>query len=125
MTALMNLNSVTSNTSLQRSATCDDEWLQFCSNNYQYEEAETKVVESNIEPNKSKNVEFIDLQNDDTSIPKSTELYISTKTKIGYCEIELDIANIFWKIDVIPYQQISKGIIKKQMKITVYQHNKL
>jgi len=117
MTALMNLSSVTSNTSLERSVTCDDEWLQFCSNNYQYEEAETKVVESNIEPNKSKNVEFIDLQNDDTSIPKSTELYISTKTKIGYFEKELDIANIFWKIDVIPYQQISKGIIKKQMKI--------
>ena len=118
MTALINLNSITLNTSSQRSATCDDEWLQFCSNNYyQYEGELAEVVENNIEPNKSKNVEFIDLQNDDTSIPKSTELYISTKTKIGYFEKELDIANIFWKIDVIPYQQISKGIIKKQMKI--------
>jgi predicted Fe-Mo cluster-binding NifX family protein len=122
MAALTCENFDTSNTSLHRATTCDDEWLQFCSNNYTYESAEPEkpgnnIDDENLQVSKSKNVDFIDLKTTNNSIPKSTELYISTKTKIGYFEKELDIANIFWKIDVIPYQQISKGIIKKQMKI--------
>ena len=115
--ALIDSNPVISNTSTQRSITCDDEWLQFCSNNYNYEIEELGNTESVNEPNKSKNVEFVNLKTHNTGCPKSSEIYISTKTKIGYFEKELDIATIFWKINIIPYQQLSKGIIKKQMKI--------
>ena len=111
--------SAESNISPESSVTCDDEWLQFCNNNYNYEVDNSEDHENEHDQmNKSKNVEFIDLNNQaNTNVPESTDIYISTKTKIGYFEKELDIANIFWKIKIIPYQQLSKGIIKKQMKI--------
>lgn len=121
MTELISLKAESSSLDVlsERNTSCDDEWLQFCKNNYTYE-VESVEPPSNeyIQTNESKNVEFIDLNMEaNTNVPESTDIYISTKTKIGYFEKELDIANIFWKINIIPYQKISKGIIKKQMKI--------
>ena len=118
MTTLINLNPQSElDISSERSTTCDDEWLQFCNNNYTYEVE--KEEQPGVQMNESKNVEFIDLNmKANTNVPESSDIYISTKTKIGYFEKELDIAKIFWEINVIPYQKISKGIIKKQMKIS-------
>lgn len=119
---------------------CDEEWLQFCENNYTFEETNSKPMESicntntvygnnvfddissanianDLNTSKNKNVEFVDVKNTSLSIPEPTNIYISTKTKIGYFEKEVDIASVFWQIEIIPYQHISKGIIKKQMKI--------
>lgn len=122
MATLINLNphSIEKDIPSQRSATCDDEWLQFCNNNYTYElEKKEQPDNEYIQLNESKNVEFIDLNmKANINVPKSSDIYISTKTKIGYFEKELDITKIFWEINVIPYQKISKGIIKKQMKIS-------
>tara|TARA_B110000305_G_C19465103_1_gene657270 strand:+ start:2911 stop:3918 length:1008 start_codon:yes stop_codon:yes gene_type:complete len=53
----------------------------------------------------------------DDIIPKPSELYISTKTKIIYLTKEVDLYNIFWKLDIMPYDTQSEGIIKKQIKI--------
>ena len=78
----------------------DDEWEAFqqdedCmdNNNYQTE---------NIEKSK---------------IPKPTDIYISTTTKIAYFNSNLDIDRLFWLIEIIPYQNQMEGVIKKQMKI--------
>ncbi len=49
-------------------------------------------------------------------IPKSSELYISTKTKISYLSIPINLHEIFWKIPLIDYNIPKVGIIKKQMK---------
>lgn len=49
-------------------------------------------------------------------IPKSTELYISTKTKISYLSIPINLDEIFWKIPLTDYNIPKVGIIKKQMK---------
>lgn len=49
-------------------------------------------------------------------IPKSSELYISTKTKISYLSIPINLDEIFWKIPLIDYNIPKVGIIKKQMK---------
>lgn len=49
-------------------------------------------------------------------IPKATEIYISTKTKIAYLNNQIDLNTLFWKIDVIPYHKLEKGVVKKQMK---------
>ena len=50
------------------------------------------------------------------NIPKATEIYISTKTKIAYLNNQIDLNTLFWKIDVIPYHKLEKGVVKKQMK---------
>jgi TATA-box binding protein (TBP) (component of TFIID and TFIIIB) len=63
----------------------------------------------------------------DIIVPESSDLYISTKTHIIYLcklinneyeQITLDLQNIFWKINIIPYDAESNGIIKKQIQIT-------
>jgi hypothetical protein len=50
------------------------------------------------------------------NVPKSTPIYISTKTKISYLTRPIDIKSVFWKIPVIQYAIPSEGIIKKQIK---------
>ena len=48
--------------------------------------------------------------------PKATNIYISTKTKIAYLNMTMDLKKMFWNIPIIPYSQASNGVIKKQMK---------
>jgi len=51
--------------------------------------------------------------------PKCGDIYISTKTKITYLNIkDIDIAELFWAIPIMPYTTEQDGIIKKQIKIT-------
>ena len=54
-----------------------------------------------------------------THAPKCGDIYISTKTKITYLNIDnIDIAELFWAIPIMPYTTEKNGIIKKQVKIT-------
>tara|TARA_Y100000992_G_C21221509_1_gene470686 strand:- start:87 stop:1112 length:1026 start_codon:yes stop_codon:yes gene_type:complete len=53
-------------------------------------------------------------------IPKSTNLYISTKTKISYLNVnEINLYDTFWNIPIIPYHEMKNGIVKKQMKFNL------
>ena len=49
-------------------------------------------------------------------VPKCSDIYISTKTKIAYLNQNIDLETIFWKIDILEYFHASEGVIKKQMK---------
>lgn len=49
--------------------------------------------------------------------PTASDLYISTQTKIAYLNNNVDLNNVFWKIDIIPYQNKIEGVVKKQMKV--------
>jgi TATA-box binding protein (TBP) (component of TFIID and TFIIIB) len=73
-----------------------------------------KFLEGTIEKSQEKsiNVEITELD----KVPKGSELYISTKTKITYLSHAIDLSTIFWKINIIPYHIPAEGIIKKQMK---------
>jgi hypothetical protein len=57
--------------------------------------------------------------------PKSSNIYISTKTKIGYLNIPIDLKQIFWQIPVIPYAKPCDGVIKKQMKFNTLAQEEL
>lgn len=48
--------------------------------------------------------------------PKSTDLKISTKSKILYLNQTFDLEDLFWKLKTINYDEEAEGIIKKQMK---------
>jgi len=94
----------------------DQEWANFISNEYEEgssdEEDVTQIVKQSAEEFLSAN-----LVSDITSeAPMPTNIYISTKTKIAYLNMEIDLKQLFWHIPVIPYAQPSKGVIKKQMK---------
>ena len=94
----------------------DEEWEHFISHDQEDisddEDDTTQIVKQTAE-------EFIsaNLSADLTSeAPKSTNIYISTKTKIAYLDSQIDLKHVFWQVPVIPYATPANGVIKKQMK---------
>ena len=51
-------------------------------------------------------------------VPKCSPIYISTKTKISFLNMPIDIKKVFWEIPIMPYASQSPGIIKKQIKFS-------
>lgn len=79
---------------------CDEAWENFCDDGFVLNEDKNK-------PECSENLE----------IPKCSEIYISTKTKISYLDRPIDLEAAFWKVKVNSYFQPKDGVIKKQMKL--------
>jgi hypothetical protein len=77
----------------------DNEWLKF--------------QESGCYEKKKKNIEI----EDGGESPKCSDIYISTQTKIAYFNQEINLQEVFWKLNVIDYYIPKNGIIKKSMKI--------
>ena len=85
----------------------DAEWEKYCNNE-----------ENSLEPAKKKNDPIM-------IIPKCSDLYISTKTKIAYLDTIINLNEIFWKIPVIDYYLANEGVIKKQIKINCDNKNEV
>jgi hypothetical protein len=88
----------------------DDEWSNFLSSNQDssLSDDETEFFEEQVDDYSLHNID-----SDEPPVPSS--IYISTKSKVAYLNIPIDLS-IFWKIPVIPYYSASNGIIKKQIK---------
>ena len=111
----------------------DQEWEKFISTSYDDVSTDEDEDEDN-NPNliiKQTNEEFIsaNLTVDFYSeSPKESNIYISTKTKISYLNMPIDLKYIFWQIPTIPYALPADGVIKKQMKfnsLTVEELNEI
>lgn len=95
----------------------DQEWANFISSGY--DDDMSSDDENIIEIIKQTDEEFLsanlsaDLNSD---APKSSNIYISTKTKIAYLNTPIDLKEVFWEVPVIPYAKPVNGVIKKQMK---------
>ncbi len=95
----------------------DQEWENFISSGYDDDassddEEFNEIVKHECEEFVSANLN-LDLNSE---VPKATDIYISTKTKIAYLNQQIDLKEVFWKIPVIPYAKPCNGVIKKQMK---------
>jgi hypothetical protein len=53
----------------------------------------------------------------DSIMPECEDLYISTKTKVLYLNVPIDINNVFWEIPTVQYWKPVEGVLKKQIKI--------
>ena len=100
----------------------DEEWKKFISLDYDNDSDNDYL---DYENNKNIDQEFISANlienfnadnNIENHIPKSSEIYISTKTKIAYLNKPIDLKHMFWIIPVIKYMEPKNGVIKKQMK---------
>ena len=90
----------------------ENDWENFLNNENSYED----IIDS----------ELSNTDNNCREIPKCSEIYISTRTKIAYLNIQnIDIKDIFWKLDVIPYYIPQEGIIKKQIKYASNTHEEV
>ena len=115
----------------------DDEWSQYLTNNINNINNTNNI--NNINNSEINNVNTYNLYincNDEDShfdneevnninISNCSSLYISTKTKIVFLNSKIDIYNIFWKLNVIDYDDQKDGIIKKQIKISCLSHEEL
>jgi len=50
-------------------------------------------------------------------MPKCSDIYISTQTKIAYLNSPINLYDVFWKLEVLDYFEQQDGIIKKSIKI--------
>ena len=50
-------------------------------------------------------------------LPKCSDIYISTQTKIAYLNQKIELYKLFWKIPILDYFKAEEGIIKKSIKI--------
>jgi len=92
----------------------DQEWQNFISAKYENDdENEDNFVDTSQFDFNDVEVEKLALGD----IPVSTPIYISTKTKISYLNMPVDLKEVFWKIPVISYADPKTGVIKKQIKI--------
>jgi TATA-box binding protein (TBP) (component of TFIID and TFIIIB) len=80
----------------------DDAWDSFINNTYDTTIFDDKKILNDI----------------NTHIPLSSDIYISTKTMITYLNQSININDIFWKIPIMDYAIPTEGVIKKQMKFT-------
>jgi hypothetical protein len=94
----------------------NEEWKNFISSNY---DDDISSDDDNLETFIQKDEAVISINplfDYNSETPKSSSIYISTKTKLSYLNIPIDLKNVFWQIPVIPYAQPTDGVIKKQMK---------
>jgi TATA-box binding protein (TBP) (component of TFIID and TFIIIB) len=94
----------------------DTEWESFLSNDYENNDA-TDNDSIEIEEEINKNILSTNILDEFVSDPpKSSEIYISTKTKIAYLNRQINLKKVFWAIPVMSYITPCNGVIKKQMK---------
>jgi TATA-box binding protein (TBP) (component of TFIID and TFIIIB) len=105
----------------------DNEWANFISSTYDEDDISSDGEETNDILQQTKE-EFIsaNLSADmESEAPKSSNIYISTKTKIAYLNMPIDLKLLFWQVPVIPYAKPCNGVIKKQMKFNTNTHEEL
>jgi hypothetical protein len=94
----------------------NDEWEKFISSSYDDEYSEN-IEELNTISDENISFTINDrMDKNSEEIPKATEIYISTKSKIAYLNREIDLKEIFWNIPIVPYAMPKNGVIKKQIK---------
>ena len=95
----------------------DDEWAKFISSSYNDDYSDNIEELSTVsDENISFTVSDRTDSNNNEEIPKATEIYISTKSKIAYLNRAVDLKEIFWNIPIVPYAMPKNGVIKKQIK---------
>ena len=120
------MNPIINKTVNKNPITLDDEWLKFLSMTNNSSTTSDDDIDENqnayfgennlnsIDESKEKGNEQDNIMDD--TIPKSTDIYISTKSKIAYLNQGIDLKTVFWGIKIIPYGLPENGVIKKQNK---------
>lgn len=125
---------------MERTNDIDDEWSNFISEENNDEDDDivnyynnvyhtNKLIDDNNESDThtilhTKNNDIYPDTNDilsnnishELTSPIASELYVSTKTKIAYLNTHINLNDVFWKIEILPYYKPANGIIKKQIK---------
>ena len=86
----------------------NDEWASFMNS--------SNATEKVVNVNDDDEIGFVS-KYENTTPPDPTPIYISTKSKISYLNVPVNL-QIFWDIPVISYSTAKEGCIKKQTRVT-------
>ena len=98
----------------------DTEWMNFIQDTNDYTNSYNKSNNSSHHCVRVNTNKYID-----EKIPKCSDLYISTKTMIGYLKSPVDLIDIFWQIPIISYGTRQEGVVKKQIKFNSTTNNQV
>jgi hypothetical protein len=96
----------------------NEEWKNFISSGHEDDDiSDDELEDINSFMKKDEELISANLSFDfNSETPKASNIYISTKTKLGYLNRLIDLNKVFWEIPVIPYAKPCNGVIKKQKK---------
>lgn len=94
----------------------EDEWENFMASTNYDDDDDDEIVMDDISVDNDILDEKLSAVVDCQNVPKATNIYISTKTKIAYLNTPICLSKIFWDIPIINYYMPTNGVIKKQMK---------
>ena len=96
----------------------NEEWKNFISSGNDDDDiSDDEILDLNTFIQKDEELISANLSFDfNSESPKASDIYISTKTKLGYLNRVIDLNKVFWEIPVIPYAKPCNGVIKKQRK---------
>lgn len=96
----------------------NEEWKNFISSGKEDDDiSDDELLDLNTFIQKDEELISANLSFDfNSETPKASNIYISTKTKLGYLNRVIDLNKVFWEISVIPYAKPANGVIKKQKK---------
>lgn len=99
----------------------DNEWADFVSSGYnQHDDSSDEneyIIAGNCEDECGEDSVLSADISSDLMVPKASNIYISTKTKISYLNFPIDLKPVFWAIPIIPYANPCEGVVKKQIKL--------
>ena len=95
----------------------DKEWENFISSGYEDDISSDDDTDRQFpQINEDFVSADVSIDFDCSKTPKASDIYISTKTKIAYLNVPIELKDVFWNIPIIPYAKPCNGVIKKQMK---------
>ena len=94
----------------------DKEWASFISSSFADDISDDEDIIENFVNSDEEFVSANLSMEINSETPKASDIYISTKTKIAYLNMPIELKDVFWSVPVIPYARPSNGVIKKQMK---------
>jgi len=104
----------------------DTEWENFISQKYDDELSSDNDENDENDENEQEGIISADLSSElSYNHPISSDIYISTKTKISYLNSNIDLKKIFWDVPIIPYYKPCNGVVKKQMKFNSFTSDEL
>ena len=96
----------------------DQEWADFISTECN-DDISSDDENINTTEHEDAEIEYMsaDISNEIGFTPKASAIYISTKTKIAYLNVPIDLKTVFWQIPVLKYANPVDGVVKKQIKL--------
>ena len=104
--------------------TLEDEWENFMLDDNKFEDETQNTIKMDYSSDDSNEIISADV-NGTLTLPKSGDIYISTKSKISYLNTAINLNQVFWGIPIIPYSHATEGVIKKQMKFNSFSQEEL